>query len=287
MEPGTTRPGWQIDLKWVAGILACVAIVICGILFSLTEITERGRAEPLSTVFVAFLVDGRVTDQEFEAVQAQAAADPSGPVSLSPLDVDLRGSQVAGIDKEETSLLFAGELSAVLYSEGQEAAEALILEPGPNEDGEPQEAIDLGQAGSLTADQHSTFRKFFFASLAIVIALLGLVAFMSRGLGRLGAPAVVVALSTTPLAALWALAGNAVGTGGEDEALYAVIGRQLVSDMAGDLRSFFLAVTSIALAWAVIAVVGTLLTPLSRKLGRNLADRFAPAPQPEAPGPSA
>ncbi|MCH7484669.1 MAG: hypothetical protein IIA90_05915, partial [Chloroflexi bacterium] len=48
-----TRPGWQIDLKWVAGIFACVAIVAAGVLFSLAEITERGRAEPLSAAFVA------------------------------------------------------------------------------------------------------------------------------------------------------------------------------------------------------------------------------------------
>lgn len=277
-----TRPGWQIDLKWVAGIFACVAIVAAGVLFSLAEITERGRAEPLSTAFVAFLVDGRVTDEEFGAVQAQAAADPSGLVSLSPLDLDVRGSQIAGLDKEETSLLLAGELAAVLYEEGPEAAEALILEPVPNEDGEPQEAIDLGPTGSLTAAQHSTFRTFFFVSLAIVIALLGLVAFLSRGLGRLGAPAVVLALSTAPLAAFWALAATAVGTPGEDEALYAVIARQLIHDTAGDLRGFFVAVLSVALAWVAIAFVGTLLTPLSRKLGRSLANRFTPAPQPDA-----
>ncbi len=280
------RPGWQIDLKWVAGIFACVAIVVSGVLFSLAEITERGRAEPLSTAFVAFLVEGRVTDDEFEAVQAQAAADPSGLVSLSPLDVEVPGSEIAGLDKEETSLLFAGELTAVLYAEGTEAAEALILEPAPKEDGELQEAIELGPTGSLTSDQHSTFRTFFFVALAIVIALLGLVAFLSRGLGRLGAPAVVLALSTTPLAGFWALAATAVGTPGEDEALYAVIARQLVHDTAGDLRSFFVSVLSVALAWVAIAVIGTLLTPLSRKLGRNLANRFTPVPQPDA-GPSA
>ena len=268
-----TRPSWQIDLKWVAGIFACAAIVVAGVLFSLAEITERGRAEPLSTAFVAFLIDGRVTDDEFEALQAQAAADPSGLVSLSPLDLDVRGSRIAGLTKEETSLLLAGELAAVLYEDGSEAAEALILEPGPSEDGELQEAIELGPTGSLTADQHSIFRTFFFVSLAIVIALLGLVAFLSRGLGRLGAPAVVLALSTAPLAALWALAATAVGTPGEDEALYAVIARQLVRDTAIDLRSFFVAVLSVALAWVAIAFVGTLLTPLSRKLGAKMASR--------------
>ncbi len=282
-----TRPSWQIDLKWVAGIFACVAIVVSGVFFSLAEITERGRAEPLSTAFVAFMVDGRVTDDEFEAVQAQAAADPSGLVSLSPLDLDVRGSQIAGLDKEATSLLLAGELAAVLYEDGPEAAEALMLEPGPNEDGELQEAIELGPTSSLTADQHSTFRTFFLVSLAIVIVLLGLVAFLSRGLGRLGAPAVVLALSTAPLAAFWALAATAVGTPGEGEALYAVIARQLVHDTAGDLRGFFVSVLSVALAWVAIAFVGTLLTPLSRKLGRKLATLAARTPQPEAPGPAA
>ena len=279
------RPSWQIDLKWVAGIFACVAIVVSGVLFSLAEITERGRAEPLSAAFVAFLVDNRVTDDEFEAVQAQAATDPSSTISLSPLGVEVPGSQIAGLDSEATSLLFAGELAAVLYAEGTEAAEALILEPRPNEGGEQQEAIELGPTGSLTAGQHSTFRTLFFASLAVVIALLGLVAFLSRGLGRLGAPSVVIALSTAPLAGFWALAGNAVGTPGDDEALYAVIARQLVHDTAGDLRNFFVAVLGIALAWAVIAFVGALLTPLSRKLGRSLANRFTPAPQLDA-GPS-
>jgi hypothetical protein len=272
------RPSWQIDLKWVAGIFACVAIFVSGFLFSLAEITERGRAEPLSTAFVAFLIDGRVTDDEFEAVQAQAAADPSGLVSLSPLDIEVRGSQIDGLDKEETSLLLAGELAAVLYEDGPEAAEALFLEPGPNEEEEPQEAIELGPTGSLTAEQHSTFRTFFFVALAIVIVLVGLVAFLSRGLGRLGGPAVVLALSTAPLAAFWALAATAVGTPGEDEALYAVIARQLVHDTAVDLRGFFVAVLSVALAWVAIAFVGTLLTPLSRKLGRKLATLAARTP---------
>ncbi len=117
--------------------------------------------------------------------------------------------------------------------------------------------------------------------------LLGLVAFLSRGLGRLGSPAVVVALSTAPLAAFWALAGNAIGTAGEDEELYAVIGRGLIRDMAGDLRGFFVAIFGIALAWAAIAFVGALLTPLSRKLGRKLAAALQKAPQPDAPSPSA
>ncbi|HEY5640983.1 MAG TPA: hypothetical protein VIW01_13135 [Dehalococcoidia bacterium] len=281
------RPSWQVDLKWVAGIFACVAILISGVIFSLNEITERGRAEPLSSVFIAFLIDGRVTDEEFEAVQAQAAADPSGPVSLSPLDVELPGSEIAGLEREEASLIFAARFTAVLYDEGPEAAEALILEPGPNEDGEPQEAIDLGPTSSLTGSQHSTVRTIFLASLAIVLVLLGPVAFLSRGLGRLGAPAVVVALSAAPLAAFWSLAGNAVGTPGEDEELYAVIGRGLIRDMAGDLRDFFLAIFGIALAWAVIAFVGTLLTPLSRRLGRKVAAALQKAPQPDAPSPSA
>ncbi len=246
-----------------------MAVLIAGVLFSLSEITERGRAEPLSAVYVAFLLDDLVTDEEFEAVQAQAAADPSGLVSLSPLDVDLRSSEVAGLDREETSLLFAGELTAVLYAEGTEAAEALILEPGLDEEGESQEAIELGPASFLTASQHSTFRTFFFVALAIVIGLLGLVAFLSRGLGRLGAPAVVLALSVGPLVALWVLASSAVGTSEPDESLYTVIARDVIGDTARDLRGSFLAIFMIALASVAIAFIGNLLTPLGRKINRK------------------
>ena len=35
-----THPGWQIDLKWVAGIFACVAIVVSGVLFSLAWLSR-------------------------------------------------------------------------------------------------------------------------------------------------------------------------------------------------------------------------------------------------------
>ena len=43
----------------------------------------------------------------------------------------------------------------------------------------------------------------------------------------------------------------------------------------------------IALAWAATAFVGTLLTPLSRRLGRKLATLAAKSPQTEAQGPPA
>jgi len=281
------RPSWQVDLKWVAGILACLAVAASGVLFSLVEITERGRAEPLSTVFVAFMVDSRVTEAEFTAVQAQAAAEPAKPVSLSPIDIEVRGSAIAGLTKEETSLVFAAEFATILYDGGEAAAEALILEPGPDAEGQPQEPIDLGPAGSLTAGDHSTFTWIFLGALAAVVALLGLVAFLSRGFGRVGAPGVVLALSTAPLAALWALAGNAVSDAGEDEGLFGTIGRGLLTDLAGDLRGFFLSVLLIAAGGAALTVAGALLMPLARKIDRKFAQPAIAAPEPETPAPLA
>jgi hypothetical protein len=281
----TPRPSWQVDLKWVAGILACLAVAACGVLFSLVEITERGRAEPLSTVFVAFMVDSRVTEAEFAAVQAQAAAEPAKPVALSPIDIEVRGSEIAGLTKEETTLVFAAEFARVLYDEGGTAAEALILDPSPDAEGQPQEPIDLGPAGALTAGNHSTFTWLFLGALALVVALLGLVAFMSRGFGRAGAPAVVLALSTAPLAALWALAGNAVSDAGEGEGLFGTIGRGLLTDLAGDLRGFFLSVLLIAAAGAALTVAGALLMPLARKIDRRLAQAAVAVHEPETPAP--
>jgi hypothetical protein len=283
----TPRPSWQVDLKWVAGILACLAVAACGVVFSLTEITERGRAEPLATVFVAFMVDSRVTEAEFAAVQAQATAEPAKPVSLSPIDIEVRGSEIAGLSKEETTLVFAAEFARVLYEEGTTAAEALILEPGPDAEGQPQEPIDLGPSAALTAGNHTMFMWIFMGALAAVIALLSLVAFLSRGFGRVGAPAVVLTLSTAPLAALWALAAGATSDAREDEGLFATTGRALLTDLAGDLRGFFLSVLLIAAGAAALTVLGALLMPLARKVDRRLAQPAIAVPEPETPAPLA
>jgi hypothetical protein len=265
------RPSWQVDLKWVAGIAACVAIVFAGVLFSLTIISEQDRAEPLSTLFIGYQIDSRVTDEEFEGVQEDAAADPDSFVSLSPVDMEVKGSEIAGLTREDASLLIAGDLARLLYVEGEVAAEKLVLEPRPNAEGDPQEPVSFGPAGSLNSGAHANFKKLFAIAMMAVVGLLSLVAFLSRGFGRLGAPAVVLALTAIPLTAFWALVGQAVGSPGEDEPVYAVVARSLIRDTAADLRGFFLAVLLVSLIWIGIAVLGTVLMPLARKIDANFA----------------
>ena len=265
------RPSWQIDLKWVCGIVACLVVVISSALFSLTEITERGRAVPLATALIAAGVNDRTTDEEFAQLQAAAAADPAASVSLSSLDVEVDGSQVIGLTKEETAFLFAGEPATVLYDEGETAAKALFLTPVPGPDGEAKEPISLGPAGALSAGRHSTFMKLFLASALAVVALLGLLVYLSRGFGRLGSPAVVLALGTTPFVALWALAGNAIGTGDDEESVIAQVARSVARDTAADLRGMFLSLLTVACISVALAFLANLLMPLARKIDQRNA----------------
>lgn len=277
------RPSWQVDLKWVAGIFACIAVVLTGVLFSLTQITREGRSTPLSTVFIAYMIDSRVTDAEFEQVQADASADPDALVSLSPIDIQVKGSEIDGLAREEASMLIATDVAHLIYVEGEAAADHLVLEPRPDAEGNSQEPISFGPAGTLNADRHAMAKRLFGVALLISVALLWVVGFLSRGFGRLGAPAVVLVLTALPFTAFWALVGNAVGTPGEDEPVYGVVGRQLIRDDAADLRGFFLAVLLVALIWVGIAVLGTVLTPLARKIDAKLAPADSlPTPEPPA-----
>lgn len=257
------RPSWQIDLKWAAGILACVSVLVAGFLFSLTQLTSRDTATPLSTALIAIGINERVTDEEYAALQATASANPEAEVSLSPVSIKVKGSEIASLDKDAASRLIAGKLAVVLYEQGISPAEALIVTPPPESE---KKAITLGPSGGLTSSMHSEFRKYFTISAIVAFVLLAVVAGMSRGPGRIGAPAFITALSTAPLAALWALVAQAVGEGDGTEKPAILAAREAARSAAGDLRSTFLLVAGVAFATAVLALVGGIAYAIFRRM---------------------
>src|SRR5438445_7115343 len=104
------RPSWQIDLKWAAGLLACLFVVASGVLFSLDHLTARDTAVPLSTAVITAGISDRVTDADYAQVQAAAVANPDGVVSLTPLSVTATGREIAGLSKDDAAKLMAGKL---------------------------------------------------------------------------------------------------------------------------------------------------------------------------------
>ncbi len=232
---GKRRP-WQIDLKWAFGLLACLFVLASGVLFSLDHLTGRDTAVPLSTALIAFGISDRVTDKDYAQVQASAVANPDATVSLAPLSLTATGREIAGLSKDDAAKLMAGKLAAVLYDKGDDAAKALIVQKLPNSDKSP---LSLGPAGVLSSDNHSTFSKYFLFTVVLSVFLLAVVAGLSRGVGRFGAPAFVVALGTAPLAILWAIAGPAIGTGDPNDNAAIFAARTAARSAAGDLRSTF------------------------------------------------
>lgn len=247
------RSSWQIDLKWAAGLLACVAVVAAGALFSLTHITSRDTAEPLSTARIAIGISERVTDEEYAAVQAAATANPEANVSLTPIAIVVKGSEITGLTKDQAARLFASRLAAILYEKGSGYTETLIVTPPPESD---KKAISLGPAGALSADMHSDLNTYFFIAGIVSIVFLGLVAGMSRGAGRIGAPAFVVVVGALSLAALWAFAAQAIGDGDPSDNPAILAAREAARNAAGDLRSIFLIVVVAGFATAVASLIG-------------------------------
>jgi hypothetical protein len=268
------RPSWHVDLKWLAGLLACVAVAVSCVLFSLRQVTERDTALPISSAILAAGISDRVTDEDYAAVQAQAAANPDGMISLGPVSLVVKGSEITTLKKDEAARLIATDLAAVIYDGGSEKAETFIVPPPADSD---KKALSLGPAGSLSADMHSSFQTYLILAVVITAFLLGVVMAMSRGVGRLGAPAFVVALGAAPLAGVWALAAVAIGDGdiGDNPGIRAA--REAARNAAGDLRTTFLSLVVVAAA----AAVGALGTGVAINVVRwaRKPDPASPAPQ--------
>jgi hypothetical protein len=268
------RPSWQIDLKWAAGLLACLFVVATGVLFSLDHLTARDTAVPLSTAVLEVGISDRVSDADYAQVQAGAVANPDATVSLAPLSVTATGREIAGLSKDDAAKLMAGKLAAVIYDKGGDAARALIVQKLPNSDKSP---LSLGSAGSLSSDNHSMFSKYFLVAAALSVLLLAVVTGMSRGFGRLGAPAFVVALGTAPLAALWAIAGPAIGTGDPNGNAAMFAARAAAHSAANDLSSTFVLVAAIASATAILAPLGRIALVAFKRVRARSAPTPAPA----------
>jgi hypothetical protein len=168
----------------------------------------------------------------------------------------------------------AGKLAAVLYDKGGDAAKALIVQKLPNSEKSP---LSLGPADMLSSDNHSMFSKYFLIAAVLSAFLLAVVAGMSRGFGRLGAPAFVVALGSAPLVALWAIAGPAIGTGDPNGNAAIFAAREAARTASDDLRSTFVLVVVVAAAAAVAALLGGIALAVFKRVRARSALTPEPA----------
>lgn len=272
-----------MDLKWIAGLIACVAVAVACVPFSLRQVTNRATALPISSAILEAGISDRVTDEDHAAIQAQAAANPDAMIPLGPVSNVLNGSEITSLRKDEAARLVAANLAAVLYDAGGEKAETFIVSPHADSE---KKALSLGPAASLSRDTHSSLQTYLIIAVVIACLLLGVVAVMSRGAGRLGAPAFVVVLGAAPVAGLWALAAQAIGDGdiGDNPGILAA--REAARNAAGDLRTTLLSlvlVAAVSAAGALVTGVGINFFQWARKPDKEappIQGFGAPAPLP-------
>ena len=148
------RSSWRIGAKWLFGLICLATIIGAGVLYSASKLTERDAATGIfSGVLTTFAEDGEGFD-EFEEIQAQAAASPDEEFTIEGLTLPVKGSEFAGLSYDEAVELVVGRIAQTLYTDGPESVDQFFQaasDAGPEEASEGEgEEFDLGPLALLT-----------------------------------------------------------------------------------------------------------------------------------------
>jgi hypothetical protein len=252
------RGSWRIGAKWLFGLICLATIIGAGVLYSASKLTERDAATGIfSGVLTTFAEEGEGFD-EFEEIQAQAAASPDEEFTIDGLTLPVKGSEFAGLSYDEAVELVVGRIAQMLYTEGPESVEQFFQaasDTGSEEasEGEGKE-FNLGPFALLTQDSHDTIRRIFTFSLIPVLILAVALVFFSRRFGRLGSPGIVLAVGTAPFALLWFIVRRATESA-DSEGIGGAL-TQALSPTAADVSSAFLRLLVLGVVLVLAAVAG-------------------------------
>lgn len=268
------RPSWLVDLKWLFGLACLASIVVAGSLYSLSKLTERDPATGIFTGVMATFAKEGGGSEEFDELQALAAANPDQDFTIEGVTLPVEGRDLTGLSYDEAVDLVVGRIADRLYSEGPGSV-AQFFTDTPEGESEGEE-FDLGPFSLLTQGTHDTVRRIFTFSLIAVPIFAVPLLFFSRRFGRLGSPGVVLAVGAAPFAVLWFITERATKNTGQDGMDGALAGA--LSPMAGDVSSAFFRLFIVGVVLVLVAVAG--------HIGFALWRRFQPTPAPtdeEAP----
>ena len=265
---------WRIDAKWLFGLICLSAIIVAAVLYSASKLTERDPATGIFTGVMAALAKESAASEEFEALQALAAANPDQEFTIEGITLPVKGSELAGLSYDEAVDLVVGRTAETLYANGPGSVEQFFDDAAVA--GSEEEAAaegggsDLSPFGILTNDSHDTIRTIFMFSLIPVLVLAVPLVFFSRRFGRLGSPGIVLVAGAAPFALLWLIVKQATKNAGPDGINGAL--SEALAPIAGDLSTTFLWLLALGVALALAAVAG--------HIGFALWHRFRPTPTP-------
>lgn len=261
------RHPWRVDAKWLFGIACLIAIVVAGVLYSASKLTEHDAATGVFTGVMTSFAKGGGGEEGFAELQAQAAANPDQEFVIEGATLPVKGSELVGLTYDEAVELVVGHISETFYTDGPAAVEQ-YFEDAPAE--EPVEGAVgesdgfwLGPFALLTQDGHDTAGTLFTFSLIAVAVLAVPLVFFSRRFGRLGSPGLVLSAGAAPFALAWFAVKEATENPGDDGPGDALA--EALSSAAGDLSGDFLALFVLGVALMVAAVAGNVGLALWRR----------------------
>lgn len=265
------RASWLVDAKWVTGLLCLFCVLAAGILYSVTALTGRETATGIFTATVGGTVSSQLSDEEYAAVSAAAAANPDAEYNVGATTVTVKGSDLAGLSKDQAVALVMSRIAVVHYEQGPDAAEALITASG--EDGEE---FSIGPVRPLTRDTHDSVHPYFIGFAVAAIALCAPLVFFSRRFGRLGSPGIVLTIGSAPFALAWRLLDNAAAGITEEKGVFASALAGAIRMPAADLSGSFTRLLFLGAGMTSAAIIGHMAWPLAIRAYRKwVAPRLA------------
>lgn len=284
------RHSWLVDLKWIFGLACLASVLVAGGLYSASKLTERDAATGIfAGVAAAFAKEGGGSE-DFEELQAQAAANPDGEFAIEGVTLPVKGSELAGLSYDEAVDLVAARVADILYTDGPDAVEQYFRDP-PQADADGGEEAGgesgVGPFSILTQDTHNDARRLFTYSLIPAAVLAVPLVVFSRRFGRLGAPGVVLVTGAAPFALVWSLVADATADAGGDGTGGALA--DSISPVAGDLSAVFLRLAGVGAALILVALAGHAGFALRQRLRTipETDEQDGPPEEPALDGPAA
>ncbi len=280
------RHSWQVDAKWLAAIAFVLCAAAACLTYSIYRLTAYGPATGTAAPVIETMSKGALNDELFAKMQEVARTTPEAEVTANGVTIPLRGQEIAGLSKQEVLKKAAGRLADILYYQGVSAGEAYFQDLTPEEGqtagqtpaDQKDEGLQLEMLALFTQGSHNAVRHLVYALPLIGALLLAVLAFLSRGFGRLGSPGIALAIAVGPFALAATVLQGVLRDGMESsEAALAGASAALQPPMASLALTFAL-LAGIGLAMALLALTGNLTVVIARRVRR--LRRSSPAATP-------
>ena len=260
------RHSWRLDAKWAVGILFVLCAAAASITYSLYRASAQEPASGASASVIDALAEEMVDDELFAELQAAAQASPEIEAQVNGFVVPLTGKEVAGLTREEMLEKASTRLAEIIYFEGVEAGEAYFQDPEPKKEADPSgdapptdkegDGLPLEPLGLFTQETHDGLHPFVLALALGAVALLAILALLSRGFGLLGSPGLALVAGIGPAAlTLTVLRSVFADVRDDGDGMFPTAAEALYPTV-DDLSHLFTIIVAVGAALAAGAIIG-------------------------------